>query len=118
LLNKESGTGAATLELNVTVTPACSDGVDSDGDTLVDYPADGGCRATNDDTEIEDCRDGVDNDLDGRTDYPADLQCTSPTHGTERPPPRRCGLLGIESFAPLALLLLARRLRRRTARET
>jgi hypothetical protein len=31
--------------------PACSDGIDNDGDGLVDYPADPGCFAANDDTE-------------------------------------------------------------------
>jgi hypothetical protein len=40
LLNKESGTGAATLELDVSWTAACADGVDNDGDTTIDYPTD------------------------------------------------------------------------------
>ena len=31
--------------------PACSDGVDNDGDGVVDFPADPGCFAPNDDTE-------------------------------------------------------------------
>jgi hypothetical protein len=111
LLNKESGTGAATLTLDVNVTPGCKDGVDNDGDGLVDYPADPGCRTQNDDTELFDCQDGVDNDGDGFTDYPADPQCTSPTRGSERPP--TCGLLGIEAAGVLAWALVRRRQRRR-----
>ncbi|HSQ65986.1 MAG TPA: hypothetical protein VLM85_22345, partial [Polyangiaceae bacterium] len=31
--------------------PACADGIDNDGDGLVDYPADPGCFSANDDTE-------------------------------------------------------------------
>jgi hypothetical protein len=99
-LNKESGTGAATLELNVTVTPSCKDGVDSDGDSLVDFPADTGCKAAGDDTEVEDCRDGIDNDGDGHTDYPADPQCASALGGREKP--ASCGLIGIEVAGVLA----------------
>lgn len=48
---KESGVGAATLELDVTVTAACADGVDNDGDTFVDYPDDPHCTAPSDDRE-------------------------------------------------------------------
>jgi hypothetical protein len=48
---KESGVGAATLELDVTVTAACADGVDNDGDTFVDYPTDPHCTGPSDDRE-------------------------------------------------------------------
>jgi len=59
--------------------PQCSDGVDNDGDGLVDYPDDLGCSDANDDTEDStpqpQCDDGRDNDGDGKTDYPADPGC-------------------------------------------
>jgi len=108
-LQKESGTGAATLEIDVVVKPSCNDGVDNDGDSLVDYPADPGCFAKGDDTEVEDCRDGVDNDGDGKIDYPADPQCKSATGAREKP--AGCGLLGVEPL--LVLGWFARRKRAR-----
>lgn len=85
LLNKESGTGAATLEIDVTWTAACADGIDNDGDTLIDYPADDGCRGIGDDSEQIDCQDGIDNDGDGFTDYPADTGCQFATSPKENP---------------------------------
>jgi hypothetical protein len=109
LLNKESGTGAATLTLDVIVTPGCNDGADNDGDGLVDFPADPGCRKAGDDTEQLDCQDGVDNDGDGAIDFPADTYCTSPTRASERPP--TCGLLGIEAAGVLAWAVWRRRRR-------
>jgi len=112
LLAKESGTGAATLELDVIVTPACNDGVDSDGDSLVDYPSDPGCFAGGDDTEVEDCQDGRDNDSDGFVDFPADPQCTTPTKGRERNP--TCGVGGLELAGVALLATLRRKLRRRS----
>jgi hypothetical protein len=104
-LNKESGTGAATLELDVTVKPSCNDGIDNDGDSLIDYPGDTGCYGQGDDTEVEDCRDGIDNDGDGKIDYPADAQCASALGKREKP--ASCGLLGVEPL--LALAWLSRR---------
>ncbi|MBU0536327.1 MAG: hypothetical protein KKE20_05140, partial [Nanoarchaeota archaeon] len=61
-------------------TPLCSDGIDNDGDGLVDYPADPGCEDADDDNETDpvtlpECSDGLDNDGDGLVDYPADLGC-------------------------------------------
>ncbi len=34
-------------------TPQCQDGIDNDGDTLIDYPADPGCTAPDDNSELE-----------------------------------------------------------------
>jgi thermitase len=74
----------------------CSDGVDNDGDGLVDYPADPGCSSTTDNDETNappppstQCSDGVDNDGDGLVDYPADPGCSSTTDNdeTNAPPP-------------------------------
>ena len=69
--------------------PACSDGIDNDGDSLVDFPTDAGCSAGDDSSELDalasppDCADGSDNDADGRTDFPADPGCSSASDPTE-----------------------------------
>lgn len=55
----------------------CNDGVDGDGDLLVDYPADPECTAPGDRSEEADCADGLDNDGDGPVDFPSDPDCTS-----------------------------------------
>jgi hypothetical protein len=78
-------------------TPAvsqCSDGVDNDGDKLVD-DADPGCRGDN--TEAPDnrvvpqpaldCSDGVDNDGDGLIDTAQDPGCTDGTESDSTTPP-------------------------------
>ncbi len=69
-------------------SPACSDGVDNDGDGAVDYPDDFGCSSADDDSETGTtaCGDGVDNDGDGKVDQ-ADENCTSRTDDSES----RCG---------------------------
>jgi hypothetical protein len=62
------------------VSPACSDGLDNDGDGLTDHPADSGCAAAGDESENASgvaCDDRLDNDGDGLWDYPDDLGCTS-----------------------------------------
>ena len=38
--------------------PACSDGIDNDGDGLVDYPNDPGCQVPLVDSESDDCPNG------------------------------------------------------------
>jgi len=80
---------ADTSSVSVTVfTGQCADGVDNDGDTLVDYPLDPGCSNSIDDDETDpvvtyQCNDGSDNDSDGKTDYPTDLGCDSTTDNSE-----------------------------------
>jgi hypothetical protein len=64
--------------------PACSDGLDNDGDSNVDYPADSGCTSASDTSEQVDCADGIDDDFDGAIDFPADAGCTSAADATER----------------------------------
>jgi hypothetical protein len=57
----------------------CSDGLDNDGDGVVDQ-ADPGCSWHSDSSEQSlalPCDDGVDNDGDGHVDYPDDPSCTS-----------------------------------------
>jgi len=60
--------------------PQCSDGIDNDGDHLIDL-ADPGCTDSSDDDEynvplLAQCEDGVDNDGDGDIDM-ADAGCSS-----------------------------------------
>lgn len=71
----------------------CNDGVDNDGDGLVDYPNDPGCSSEIDDDEEEisppayvaryACNDEIDNDQDGLIDYPDDHGCSSSTDNDE-----------------------------------
>ena len=81
-------TGELESELSepcfVTYVPPCADGLDNDGDGLIDFPADPGCASAgdNDETDVE-CSDGLDNDGDGDIDFPGDLECSSPNDTTE-----------------------------------
>jgi hypothetical protein len=56
---------------------ACDDGIDNDGDGLVDFAEDPGCETALDPSELGsfECDDGIDNDGDGWTDHPADPGC-------------------------------------------
>jgi hypothetical protein len=50
----------------------CSDGIDNDGDGLVDFPADSGCASAADTAETDPnhpCDDGEDNDADALVDH-------------------------------------------------
>jgi hypothetical protein len=69
--------------------PRCSDGVDNDGDGLVDYPYDRGCFSIYDDDERMACSDGIDNDNDGQIDMD-DSGCTSPADKSEKRRYARC----------------------------
>lgn len=69
-----------------TCEPAkCSDGIDNNGDGLIDYPFDPSCSSPTDDTEEDVCPgpdcpvcfDGLDQDSDGKKDFPADFGCSS-----------------------------------------
>lgn len=96
--------------LAVIEQPACSDGLDDDGDGLIDYPADPGCSDALDASEKTPdigCDDGVDNDGDGAIDYPTDLQCESPFDLWETALPPALPLLGAWPGVWLAGLLLA-----------
>ena len=57
----------------------CDDGLDQDGDGLVDFPADPGCSSPGDGDEhgLAQCDDGLDNDANGDSDWPADRGCAS-----------------------------------------
>jgi subtilisin family serine protease len=68
--------------------PACSDGVDNDGDGWIDAPDDPGCADADDLSERSPllvCDDGVDNDGDTLIDYPADPGCFGPAGNVEDP---------------------------------
>jgi len=78
----------------------CIDGIDNDGDGLVDFPADLGCTSVSDNTEapnptpppsppppaVTQCSDGIDNDGDGKIDM-VDSGCSSTTDNDETDPP-------------------------------
>ena len=90
--------------------PACSDGVDNDGDGRADFPADPGCFGPSARLEDPGCSDWLDNDHDGRIDL-ADGGCEGPSGSTEAARPLGCG------FGPeLALVLPALWWLRRSAR--
>lgn len=68
-----------------TPPPACANGIDDDGDGVVDFPADVGCTSAADSSERAACSDGIDNDGDGVLDYQGDNGCASPDDPTELP---------------------------------
>jgi hypothetical protein len=71
-----------------TTKPGCSDGLDDDGDGLVDFPSDPGCASASDLDErspLLACDDGADNDGDGVADFSADPGCRDPAFPTEAP---------------------------------
>lgn len=77
----------ADYVINHASEPACSDGLDRDGDGLADFPEDPGCTAADDLSEhslLLVCDDGIDNDGDGDVDYPSDPACWSVTSNRER----------------------------------
>ena len=69
--------GAGSCVPMPTSTIACQDGLDNDGDGLIDYPADPGCSGANSKKENPQCNDGIDNDGDTLIDYPADPNCVA-----------------------------------------
>jgi len=70
-----------------TSKPECSDGIDNDGDGLIDFPDDPGCVGENDVDESSlpapQCSDGRDNDNDGKIDFPQDPGCIDAHQDTE-----------------------------------
>jgi hypothetical protein len=65
----------------------CADGVDNDGDGMVDFPDDLGCVNASDDSEdsppMPACSDNRDNDGDNKIDYPIDPGCAVPQQDSE-----------------------------------
>jgi len=68
------------------VPAACEDGIDNDGDGLVDYPDDRGCGGPGDGSEESLCSNGRDDDGDGLVDLD-DPGCESPADDSETFPP-------------------------------
>jgi hypothetical protein len=93
LLDAWLATGMAAPEVMATaewqdLVPACSDGLDNDGDGLIDYPDDPGCSSPMDDSENDPslpCDDRIDNDGDGLVDFPRDPGCQQPLSPKEDP---------------------------------
>lgn len=70
---------------SVANVPQCSDGLDNDGDGLVDSPADPGCAGvggTDESSATTQCQNGVDDDNDGRVDM-GDAGCKSAQDNSE-----------------------------------
>lgn len=77
---------APVLHIDPANNQACLDGIDNDGDGVVDYPDDPGCSAPTDPSEREAsrvCDDGLDNDGDNLIDFPEDTGCVSLIDGSE-----------------------------------
>ena len=80
------------VAVDMALSFACSNGLDDDGDGVVDHPDDPGCDDPQDDDETDpipppQCNDGLDNDADDRIDRD-DPDCSSeldPTEGGEDP---------------------------------
>jgi hypothetical protein len=96
----------------------CGDGLDDDGDGLIDFPADPGCAGPRW-IEAPQCDDGLDNDGDGGVDWDGgpggepDADCTdSPWRDREKTRDVRCGV-GFELSFLLPLVAGMRRLRPR-----
>ena len=94
--------------------PACSNGIDDDGDQLADYPDDPGCPFSYATIENPQCDDGVDNDANGLVDRD-DPKCQNPSWPYWEQTPT-CGL-GAELALLMPLLGLAAS-RRRCANES
>ncbi len=90
----------------------CNDGLDNDGDGLVDFGEDPGCAFSSDSPEDPMCNDGRDNDGDGAIDL-LDSDCRGNPAGSETI--LSCGL-GFELAPILTAALGWRRFRRRGER--
>jgi hypothetical protein len=104
--------------------PECSDGIDDDGDGLIDYPQDPGCQAADSYAFVESpaCQNGIDEDGDGRVDFdggaaanggvpiaPRDPSCANAWTRTES---SRCGFGAELAFVMALLRGAATRIRR------
>lgn len=97
----------ASIEVVMPAAAACSNGIDDDGDTLVDFPDDAGCKSAASALENPQCNNGDDDDGDLAIDHPADARCRAAWDNDEATNPA-CGF-GAELV--LLLAIVERRLR-------
>ena len=83
---QDDDSGAAYGEHPHYTLPACDNGIDDDGDFLVDMQ-DPDCCNFGDTSEftLPPCSDGCDNDFDAHTDHPFDSGCDNPNGFSESP---------------------------------
>ena len=102
------------------ISGACGDGLDNDGDGAIDL-ADTGCATVSGNIENPQCSDGYDNDGDGTIDFGGDSGCPEPSWNNEVPlpgPTRDCSASrsdprsGVLWLAMMILVLRTRRRRR------
>lgn len=89
--------------LSVIDQPACSDGIDDDGDGLSDFPDDPGCSDPEDPDErgaVFECDNGIDDDGDDLYDFPEDDGCLHATNPVEAPEP------GVGAALPIGIAAL------------
>jgi hypothetical protein len=88
-VHEPSGAGTGAYSVSMSRSPCasdCQDGIDNDGDGLVDRAGDPGCATPDDLSERAECEDGFDNDGDGATDHAGtDAGCASATAAVEDP---------------------------------
>lgn len=82
--NENNNCSSAPYVFQIPSVPSCRDGIDNDGNGLIDYPADPGCSSADDANESTpaQCADGIDNDNDGLIDL-ADSDCDSSADNSE-----------------------------------
>lgn len=83
--SSSSASATSSFTSSVSGVPQCSDGLDNDGDGVVDYPADPGCvnlSDTNEGDATTQCQNGKDDDGDGRIDM-SDAGCKSQQDNNE-----------------------------------
>jgi len=93
--------------------PDCNDGLDDDGDGLVDFPDDPGCVDEFDTDERGasfECDNGIDDDGDGLIDFPDDDGCLDAMGLLEAPEPGLTTMLGVGVLALCAFRKRDRRI--------
>src|SRR5262249_16831445 len=80
---------------------ACSNGIDDDGDGLVDYPEDPGCKSSVSTTENPACQNGIDDDGDAKFDFDSGVSA-SQGHVTGHIDPECNGIPWLASETPRA----------------
>jgi hypothetical protein len=85
-LDSRTSFGGSDIDAVINGGPLpCSDGLDNEGDGLVDFGNDPGCDGAGDfsETGTAPCDDGADNDGDGYVDHPSDPACLTLDSPTE-----------------------------------